>query len=281
MRYYTIRKDGKGYVAISPDGKKGYILKNYITMNNLIIRGHGGHIPGLAEVVDLKEVGILSPIPHPRQDILCMGMNYADHAGEAAKFSGEAFKTDNDKPVFFSKRAASTTGTGDIIPAHEELTDSLDYECELAVVIGRDAYRVKEADAYDYIFGYTIINDVSARNLQTGHKQWYFGKSLDGFCPMGPCIVSKDEFEFPPRLDIKCRVNGELRQDSNTGNLITGIGRIIEVLSAGMTLTAGTIIATGTPAGVAMGMEKPAFLKKGDKVECEIEGIGILKNTVG
>jgi 2-keto-4-pentenoate hydratase/2-oxohepta-3-ene-1,7-dioic acid hydratase in catechol pathway len=132
----------------------------------------------------------------------------------------------------------------------------------------------------DYIFGYTIVNDVSARNLQTRHKQWYFGKSLDGFTPMGPCIVSADEFDGIPELDIKTYVNGTLRQSSNTGNLITGIPEIIETLSAGMTLSPGTVIATGTPSGVAMGMDPPVFLQDGDEVICEIEGIGRLVNKV-
>ena len=139
---------------------------------------------------------------------------------------------------------------------------------------------MKKENIQDYIFGYTIVNDVSARNLQTRHKQWYFGKSLDGFTPMGPCIVSADEFAFPPKRRIACRVNGELRQDSNTANLITGIADIIVMLSEGMTLKAGTVIATGTPAGVGMGMKPPTFLKSGDVVECEIEGIGVLRNYI-
>jgi 2-keto-4-pentenoate hydratase/2-oxohepta-3-ene-1,7-dioic acid hydratase in catechol pathway len=158
--------------------------------------------------------------------------------------------------------------------------DSLDYECELGVVIGKEAKNVKREDVPDYIFGYTIVNDVSARNLQTRHKQWYFGKSLDGFTPMGPCIVSADEFAFPPKQRIACRVNGDVRQDSNTANLITGITDIIVMLSEGMTLKAGTVIATGTPAGVGMGMKPPTFLKPGDVVECEIEGIGVLRNYI-
>ena len=158
--------------------------------------------------------------------------------------------------------------------------DSLDYECELGVVIGKDAKNVKREDVQDYIFGYTIVNDVSARNLQTRHKQWYFGKSLDGFTPMGPCIVSADEIAVPPKQKISCRVNGEVRQDSSTANLITGITDIIVMLSEGMTLKAGTVIATGTPAGVGMGMKPPTFLKSGDVVECEIEGIGVLRNYI-
>lgn len=280
MKLYTVIKDGFGYVAASSDGKRGFLLKHYHTMNNLILQGWDGHIPGLTEGVDIEKVKIAAPIPKPRQDVICLGINYADHAAEAAKFSEKAFGGDRPYPIFFSKRVNNAPGTGDMIPSYKGLVDSLDYECELGVIIGKDAKNVKAADAADYVFGYTIINDVSARNIQTRHKQWYFGKSFDGFTPMGPCIVTKDEFEFPPKLQIKCRVNGELRQDSNTGNLITGIPEIIEVLSEGMTLQAGTIIATGTPSGVGMGMVPPVFLKSGDVVECEIEGIGVLKNTI-
>ena len=251
-----------------------------MTMNTLLMKGHDGSIPGLSEAVDLDspDVQILSPIPHPRQDMICLGINYADHAKEAESFDKEAFSKERPDPIFFSKRVSFSQGTGDIIPMHEDICDSLDYETELGVVIGRQAKDVKASDALDYIFGYTIVNDVSARNLQTKHKQWYFGKSLDGFTPMGPCIVSKDEFDGIPELDIKTFVNGELRQSSNTANLITGIPEIIEILSAGMTLEPGTVIATGTPSGVAMGMDPPAFLQDGDEVVCEIEGIGRLVN---
>lgn len=280
MRIYTIIKDDNGYVAASEDGKKGFLLKSYMTVNNLILKGWDGHIPGLSEEIDLDEVKIMAPIPRPRQDVICLGINYADHAAEAAGFSKDAFGGERPYPIFFSKRVNRAPGTGDTIPSYEGLVDSLDYECELGVIIGKDAKNVKAADAAEYVFGYTIINDVSARNIQTRHKQWYFGKSFDGFTPMGPCIVTRDEFEFPPKLPVKCRVNGELRQDSNTDKLITGIPEIIECLTEGMTLQAGTIIATGTPAGVGMGMTPPAFLKSGDVVECEIEGIGKLINTI-
>ena len=170
----------------------------------------------------------------------------------------------------------------------------LDYECELAVVLGKDAKDVPAGQTKDYVFGYTILNDVSARDVQTAHKQWYFGKSLDGFTPMGPVLVTADEIAYPPALEITSRVNGELRQklpircfvngekrqDSNTGLQIFDIDHVIAELSQGMTLKAGTIIATGTPAGVGMGMEPPCFLKPGDEVRCEIEGIGTLTNTV-
>ena len=148
------------------------------------------------------------------------------------------------------------------------------------MVLGRAVRDVKATDAADYIFGYMVLNDVSARDLQTGHKQWYFGKSLDGFTPMGPVLVTADEIAWPPALEITCRVNGELRQKSNTSLLITSIGAVIEELSAGMTLLPGTIIATGTPSGVGMGFDPPKFLQSGDVVECAIEGIGVLRSTV-
>jgi 2-keto-4-pentenoate hydratase/2-oxohepta-3-ene-1,7-dioic acid hydratase in catechol pathway len=158
--------------------------------------------------------------------------------------------------------------------------ERLDYEAELAVIIGRTARNLSAAEAPAHIFGYTVLNDVSARDLQTAHKQWYFGKSLDGFTPMGPCIVTADEISFPPRLAIRSYVNGELRQNSTTDLLITGIADILAELSSGITLLPGTILATGTPAGVGMGFDPPKFLRPGDVVECEIEGIGTLRNTV-
>ena len=158
--------------------------------------------------------------------------------------------------------------------------DSLDYEVELGVILGKDVKNVSPKEALDAVFGYTIINDVSARNVQTRHKQWYLGKSLDGFTPIGPCIVTADEITDPQNLDIKCYVNGELRQNSNTKYMMQTVAGAISELSQGMTLLAGTIIATGTPSGVGMGMEPPCFLKKGDVVTCEIESIGVLENTV-
>ena len=185
--------------------------------------------------------------------------------------------------VYFAKRLNKAVASGDTIDGHFDICDSLDYEVELGVVLGKDAKNVKAADAAEYIFGYTIINDVSARNLQTRHKQWYFGKSLDGFTPMGPCILSAEELGAMPELDIRCYVNGELRQNSNTRMMIFDIPFIIEELSAGMTLKAGTVIATGTPSGVALGMDPVVrqYLKRGDVVRCEIDGIGVLENTIG
>lgn len=223
----------------------------------------------------------MAPIPNPKQDVICLGINYLAHAVESARYKEEAFGGERPFAVYFSKRVNEAVADGGVVPSYEGLVDSLDYEAELAVIIGKDAKNVSEENAFDYVFGYTILNDISARNLQTAHKQWYFGKSLDGFTPMGPVIVTRDEFENPPHLDIKSYVNGELRQDSNTELLIFGISHVISELSKGLTLKAGTIISMGTPAGVGMGFTPPRFLKKGDVVECEIQGIGKLTNTIG
>ncbi len=230
----------------------------------------------------LEAVTLESPIPCPTQDVICLGINYMAHAQEAETYSADAFATQHQDAIYFSKRVTRAVPDGGTIQAHTDLVQKLDYECELAVVLGKDARDVAEGQSRDYVFGYTILNDVSARDVQTAHKQWYFGKSLDGFTPMGPCIVTADEFDtYPPRLGLRCFVNGEKRQDSNTGLQIFNIDHVIRELSQGMTLKAGTLIATGTPAGVAMGMEPPRFLQPGDVVRCEIDGIGSLTNTVG
>lgn len=234
----------------------------------------------LMKGIPLEEVQILSPIPHPKQDVVCLGINYYAHAEEAARFHDEAFGGERPVPIYFAKRVNRALGDGEPIDGHLDIVDSLDYEVELAVIIGKDAKNVKPEEVFDYVFGYTILNDMSARNLQTAHKQWYFGKSLDDFTPIGPWIVTKDEFTNPPALPIRSYVNGELRQDSNTELMINGIGKVICQLSQGMTLQAGTIIAMGTPAGVGMGFQPPKFLKKGDVVKCEIEGIGTMTNEV-
>lgn len=228
----------------------------------------------------LSEVKILAPIPVPEQDIICLGINYMAHAEESARYKNEAFGGDRPYAVYFSKRVNEAVADKEPIPSHSDLVDSLDYEAELAIIIRRDVKDVAPEDVKDYIFGYTIINDVSARNVQTRHKQWYFGKSLDGFTPMGPCILTTESVPYPPRLQVQSYVNGELRQDSNTELLIFGIDHVVSELSRGMTLKAGTIISTGTPAGVGMGFTPPKFLKSGDVVTCRIEEIGEITNPV-
>ncbi len=234
----------------------------------------------LMEGIPLGDVKLLAPIPYPRQDVICLGINYYAHAEEAARFHDEAFGGERPVPIYFSKRVNRAVADGEEIDGHFNIVEGLDYEAELAVIIGKDAKNVAESDVFEYVFGYTIFNDISARNLQTAHKQWYFGKGLDDFTPVGPWIVTKDEFENPPALAIRSYINGELRQDGNTGLMINGIAKVVSELSQGMTLQAGTIIAMGTPAGVGMGFEPPKFMKQGDVVKCEIEGIGTLTNTV-
>ncbi|WP_300412401.1 fumarylacetoacetate hydrolase family protein [uncultured Oscillibacter sp.] len=260
--------------------EKGVVFLPYPDMNTLIESLPPAALAVTGKAVPLENVKLLAPIPRPRQDVICLGMNYRDHEAEAAKYDAEAFTKDRPAAVYFSKRVSRAGDPDGVIPRYEGLVERLDYEAELAVIIGRTARNVRPEEAGDFVFGYTVLNDVSARDLQTGHKQWYFGKSLDGFTPMGPCILTADETPFPPALDISCAVNGEERQHSNTSLLIHGIPEIIAELSAGMTLLPGTIIATGTPAGVGMGFNPPRFLESGDVAECAIQGIGTLKSTV-
>ena len=251
-------------------------LRDYGTMLELI---RSGDRPGLpAERIPLHEVTLLSPIPRPEQDVICLGMNFADHTAEAAKFHPTMVR--EDYAVYFSKRVNEAVGDGGFIDAHADVTSKLDYEAEVAFILGRDAYRVPAERAREYVFGYTILNDVSAREVQTRHKQFYLGKSFDTFTPIGPCIVTADEYPFPPEIDVRCWVNGELRQDGNTRPWIFGIQDVIADLSAAMTLRAGTIVSMGTPSGVGMGFEPPKFLKPGDEVRCWAEGLGNLTNTV-
>ena len=282
MKLVTYLQNGKEAVGVlSVDGSVVRPLP-FADMNTLIEAPREQLLAAAEAAQDalpLSAVTLLAPIPRPRQDIICLGMNYRDHLTEAANYDS-AFAKERPVTVYFSKRVSQAVAPEGFIESHPGLVERLDYEAELAVIIGRTVKNVKAADAADYIFGYTILNDVSARLLQTSHKQFYFGKSLDGFTPMGPCITTADEIAFPPALTLTTQVNGELRQNSNTELLLNSIAEIIEELSSGMTLLPGTIIATGTPAGVGMGFNPPKFLKPGDVVECSIEGIGTLRNTV-
>lgn len=280
MKLLSCEYKGETFAAVS-DGKKAY--KAAPDMYALLDRLEGA-LPGpellAGEGIDLGELRLLAPIPEPRQDVICLGMNYMDHSAEAAKWGKDDFVKNAGKAVYFSKRAAWIVGPGGEIDPHFDIVDGLDYEAELAVVLGRDAYKAAKEDAFDYVLGYSVLNDVSARNLQKAHKQFYFGKSLDTHTTMGPWIVTRDELPGAPELDIRCYINGEKRQDSNTRYMIFGVAEVISELSQGMTLKAGTIIAMGTPAGVGMGFEPPKYLAEGDLVRCEIDGIGVLENRV-
>lgn len=231
------------------------------------------------ESIPLADVKLFAPIQKPRRNVFCLGKNYIEHVKEvdATVISADGIPK---APIYFTKATSICTGDGDEIRFSKEVTKKVDYEVELAIVIGRKGINIKEEDAENYIFGYTIINDISARDLQYRHNQWFKGKSLDTFCPMGPMIVHKNEIPFPVELNISSKVNGEVRQNSNTKNLIFNIPYIISDLSKGFTLKPGDIISTGTPSGVGIGFKPEKLLKNGDIVECTIDKIGKITNTV-
>lgn len=235
-----------------------------------------GRSPELAIAFD--ELSFHAPIPVPARNIVCLGKNYAAHAEE---LKGQIF---NEKlpqyPIYFTKPDHTVIGHEDSILLHSEISSMIDYEVELAVIIGKKGIDIPKEKAEEYIFGYTIAVDVSARDLQRQHTQWYKGKSLISHCPMGPWIVHKSALPFPVSLDISCHINEELRQSANTSDLIFDIPTIISDLSRGYPLYPGDIILTGTPAGVGMGFDPPRYLKSGDRVVCKIQGIGTLINYV-
>lgn len=259
------------------------ITDKFRDMNTLIESGCSfdelNSVQNDSSELKLNGLKLLSPIPRPRQDIICLGINYMEHAAESAKFKKEAFDGKREYPVYFSKRVNEAVPDNGVSHC-SAADDKIDYEAELGLIIGRKCRGISAAESEKFIFGYTVINDLSARSLQNRHKQWYYGKSFDGSCPMGPWIVTADEIAFPPRLKIESRVNGEVRQSSDTGKLIFPPEYIIEDLSRSMTLLPGTIISTGTPAGAGMGFDPPKFLNKGDKVECEVEQIGTLTTYI-
>ena len=243
----------------------------------------GKALPSMGQAVPLTEVCLRAPIPHPRRNIFCVGKNYLDHVKEIKDSKlGEAqgaMANLPKHPVVFSKVPEAVIATRVGIDSHPAATQEMDYEAELAVVIARKGKAISQADAMKHVWGYTIVNDVSARDVQAKHVQFHIGKSFDTFCPMGPWLVSADEIN-EKNTKIQCWVNGELRQDGNTEQMIFDIPTVIESISAGMTLYPGDVIATGTPSGVGMGFKPPRFLKKGDSVKIQIEGIGVLENPV-
>jgi 2-keto-4-pentenoate hydratase/2-oxohepta-3-ene-1,7-dioic acid hydratase in catechol pathway len=227
----------------------------------------------------LGDVRLLAPIPRPHKNVFCVGRNYKLHIEEGARARGVE-PSYPKVPEFFSKPPTAVRGHEDEVSASQSVTKQFDYEVELAIVIGKTCRDVKKGEARGVVFGYTVLNDFTARDLQRAHGQWFKGKSLDTTCPIGPWIVTADEFGDPAGHRITLRVNGETRQDSNTRDMLFDVDAIIESLSAGLTLEAGDIICTGTPSGVGMGLEPQVWLQDGDVVEAEIEGIGILRNTV-
>lgn len=232
------------------------------------------------DAVSLQEVRLHAPIARPRRNVYCVGWNYLDHFEEGAKARTQ--KVDLPAhPAFFSKAANSVTGPHEAIPFDAGVSTQIDWEVELAIVIGPGGRNIAEADAMKHVFGYTVVNDVSARDIQRRHNQWFKGKSLDGSCPMGPWIVTADALKDPGNLRLRTLVNGSVKQDSNTRHLYFKPPRIIAELSLGLTLDPGDVIATGTPSGVGYARTPPEFLKPGDLLETEVEGIGLLRNRIG
>ena len=231
-----------------------------------------------ADGIPCDAVKLYAPIEYPIHDVLCVGVNYLAHLQEGQKDDPD-FKTP-EKSVYFGKRANRIIGPGEAIEGIYDVDPALDYEVELAVIIGKECKNITRDEAEDYIFGYSVFNDVSSRQLQMGHLQWYKGKSPDTYTAMGPCIVTKDEIPFPVEVDVICTVNGEERQHSNTRLFLNDIPGVMQDLACGMTLEPGDIIATGTPNGVAMAMDPPGFLKPGDVCVCEVPEIGKLENPV-
>ena len=262
--------------------------RNFNNMQDVIEYFNEEKIKELQEIInnnnydityDIDQVRLLAPIERPIHDILCVGVNYQDHLAEA-NARVKNFKKETNDAVYFGKRAIKIIGTNDLVEACLDIDNALDYEVELAVIIGKTGKNIAREEVEEYIFGYSIFNDFSSRRLQLKHMQWFKGKSLDTYSAMGPVILHKSALSFPVEVDIKCSVNGELRQNSNTRLFLNDIPKIVSELSQGMTLEAGDIIATGTPSGVGMGYKPGKWLKSGDEVICEIAQIGKLINKI-
>lgn len=233
-------------------------------------------IENMTPTLQESQIVKLSPITRPIHDIICAGKNYMDHILEM----DSDVDMENFKLNYFSKRATNILGDGEQVGARFDLDENVDYESELAIIIGRQAKNIEREEVYNHIFGFSIFNDLSSRKIQKEHAQWFLGKSLDNYSILGPYIVTKDEFKFPLEVDISSEVNGEKRQSSNTKYMIKTIEDIVVELSSMMTLEPGDIISTGTPSGVGMGFNPPKYLKPGDTVKCTIEGIGCLENKI-
>ncbi|MCA9936038.1 MAG: fumarylacetoacetate hydrolase family protein [Ardenticatenaceae bacterium] len=227
----------------------------------------------------LSELRLLAPIPNPRRNVMCLGLNYAEHAIESYAAKGRQASLPTT-PIIFTKATTAVSGPYDPIPFDTAVSSEIDWEVELAIIIGKQGKNIPAEEALEYVFGYTVLNDISARDLQMNGKQYFKGKSLDGACPTGPWIVTPDELDAPQNLRITSRVNGETKQDGNTRFMIFDIPAIIAYLSKGMTLLPGDIIATGTPEGVGFARTPPEFLRPGDVLESEVAGIGVLRNVV-
>ncbi|PLC51224.1 hydrolase [Pollutimonas subterranea] len=287
MRFATYRYNGQCCVGVvSSDGQSVQTLdlppqdaqRGVLSLVELASAGHDLASLLHGETTSMDDVRLIAPIPLPRRNIFCVGRNYHAHAKE---LSGSVFKASNADttawPIVFTKVPECVVGHADDVSLPTELSSQIDYEAELAVVIGTGGKNISRQNALNHIFGYTIVNDVTARDVQMRHQQWDLGKSFDTFCPMGPWIVTADELDGSDTR-VRCWVNGELRQDASTRDFIFDIPALIETCSRGITLFPGDIIATGTPAGVGMGLNPPQYLKPNDSVRIEIDGLGSIEN---
>jgi 2-keto-4-pentenoate hydratase/2-oxohepta-3-ene-1,7-dioic acid hydratase in catechol pathway len=284
LKIATYRRDGRRAVGLV-DPKKGTLspfdLPEAEMQSGVACLIGRDRLPATKAELALSDVTLEAPLPRPRRNIFCVGKNYYDHAEEFSKsgFDSSAAAGHIPKvPIVFSKVPESVVGPGAPILIDPEVSTAIDYEVELTVIIGREGRNIPKEKALDHVWGYTIVNDVTARDIQGRHSQWLLGKSQDSFCPMGPWAVTRDEIDLADTA-VRTFVNGEKRQDSNTGLLIFDVPTIIAAVSNGITLLPGDVIATGTPAGVGIGFDPPKYLKDGDVVTLEIEGIGKLENT--
>ncbi len=292
MKFLRYEREDKTYLGIIPQGYEEIIpveniplISNYSDMVELIRFLDDDNFLKLKGIVEtnsyttvaMSQVKLLSPIKRPPHDIIAVGVNYRDHREECMDTTATV---DSPIPVFFSKRASYIYGSGQVLPPVYSYDRYLDYEVELAVIIGKEGKDITTDKALDYVFGYSVFNDLSCRKFQKSHQQWFKGKSLDGLSAMGPYIIHKSALSHPLNLNISTKVNGQTRQSSNTSLFITGVEEIISDFSRGLTIETGDIFITGTPGGVAWAMKPPVYLKSGDIVECTIENIGTLSNTI-
>jgi 2-keto-4-pentenoate hydratase/2-oxohepta-3-ene-1,7-dioic acid hydratase in catechol pathway len=284
MRFVTARYEAQQRVAIEAESdphQLGLLHPSFSSVLDVI--DAGDEVPAPVEWAVVDDVLRLAPVPCPRRNILCVGMNYREHSAEFAQSGFDtsaagAASSQPEFPIVFSKFGSSVVGPGETIDLLPHVTSQVDYEAELAVLIGKSGRDIPVDKAMDFVWGYTAINDVTARDRQKRHRQWLLGKTLDGFCPMGPRAVTRDEVDLADTR-VTCHVNGELRQEANTRELIFSVPEIISIISEGFTLQPGDLIATGTPAGVGIGYDPPRFLKPGDCVRIEISNVGTLENT--
>jgi len=274
---------GKGIIDLQKADKKipnslNEIIKSFDSFKNILEQSNASQNIHYS----LNEVKLLAPIPVPIRDIICVGKNYAEHAKEVQRSSYSTLQGKQavpDQPIIFTKATTSVIGPNEKIELKNDASQSTDYEGELGVIIGKRSKNISKSNAFDIIFGYTILNDVTARKLQNNHKQWFIGKSPDTYCPMGPAVITKDEIKDINTVKLQTFVNGEERQVGIVQDMVFDIPTLIETLTKSMTLVEGDIIATGTPSGVGIGFDPPKFLKAGDKVSVKIDPIGTLENT--